>query len=117
MEATTDQPKPWMKQPGELHDKRGIPIYPGDLLKSPHFIGARGKRHWLYHVAVMRDGAMFLVPPRHLITEEIKQGGSCMASQALVSESEIISGHGPGDCLGYEDRPRVRVETEKGTNP
>ncbi|RWP10465.1 hypothetical protein [Mesorhizobium sp.] len=31
-----------------LHDKRGIPIAPGDVLKVFHFIGARRKRHYMY---------------------------------------------------------------------
>ena len=37
---TLSKPKkrPWLKQPGEVCDSRGVPIYPGDLLKSFHFI-------------------------------------------------------------------------------
>jgi hypothetical protein len=35
-----------------LYDKAGIPIEPGDVLKVFHFIGARGKRHYMYKQAV-----------------------------------------------------------------
>lgn len=31
-----------------LRDKRGIPIERGDIVKVFHFIGARGKRHYMY---------------------------------------------------------------------
>lgn len=31
-----------------LHDKRGIPIVLGDVVKVFHFIGARRKRHYMY---------------------------------------------------------------------
>jgi len=39
--------RPWFKLPGELHDKRGVPIYPGDLLKTHHFTDGRGRKYWL----------------------------------------------------------------------
>lgn len=44
--------KPWMRQPGGVYDRKGVPIHPGDLIRSFHFIGARRKRYYLYHVAV-----------------------------------------------------------------
>jgi hypothetical protein len=102
-----DERKPWLKQPGELYDKHGRPIYPGDLLRSFHFIEARyRRRRYLYHVAVMRDGAMRMEPTAFLHSR--KGGGECLMSQELLdsNEAEIIDGHGPGDCLDFYDRPR-----------
>lgn len=46
--------KPWLKQPGECYDSRGYPIHPGDLLRTPHFIGPRRKQYYLYHVVGYR---------------------------------------------------------------
>ena len=31
-----------------VHDKRGIPIERGDVVKVFHFVGARRKRHYMY---------------------------------------------------------------------
>lgn len=33
----------------QLYDKRGIPIERGDLVKVFHFVGARRKKHYMYH--------------------------------------------------------------------
>jgi hypothetical protein len=118
MSEATKQDKPWMKQPGDLHDTNGVPVYPGDLLKSYHFTGRRNKRYFLYHTAVYRDGAMYMVPTCHLEPTKLSGGGSCMLTQELLLESEIIAGHGPGD-MHYEDRAKVAdamlSAREKGT--
>lgn len=99
--------KPWMKQPGECHDSRGVPIYPGDLLKSYHFTGARRKRYYLYHVAVYENGGLFMVPVSDLEPTKANQGGKCLLSDELAANAEVIHGYGPGDCLDYTDRPRL----------
>jgi len=110
-EMSEPHSKPWLKQPGEVHDSRGVPIHPGDLIRSFHFIGPRRKRHYLYHTAVYRDGAMHMVPTSHL--EHTKDdGGCCLLSQSLMDgyESEVISGYGPEFGMSYEDRKRVKRE-------
>lgn len=98
--------KPWLKQPGECHDQRGFPIYPGDLLRSPHFKDRRGRNHYLYHVAVCEDGAMWMVPTSHLEKTAVAGGGRCLLSDDHAAACRIINGHGPGDCLDFEDRER-----------
>ncbi len=91
-----------------LHDMNGVPIYPGDLLRTFHFTGARRKRHWLYHVAVNEiGGRLRMVPTSHLA--DPSGGGACLMSDAMARECEIISGHGPGDILSFEDRLRVKI--------
>ena len=105
--------KPWMKQPGELVDSRGIPIYPGDLLRSYHFTDRKGRKYYLYHTAVYRDGAMVMVPTCHLEPTRIKGGGSCLMSDEIAATIKVISGYGPGDCLDHIDRPRRKVAARK----
>lgn len=104
MEAV--KPKPWLKQPGEVFDKKGVPVYPGDLIRSFHFTGARRKKYYLYHTAVYKDGAMHMVPTAHLEPSCVKGGGSCLLSQDLMADAEVIAGHGPGDCLDHTDREK-----------
>jgi hypothetical protein len=103
--------KPWMKQPGELHDKHGVPIYPGDLIRSFHFRGGPRRRiYYLYHTAAYVDGAMRMVPTMFLEPTKRNRGGECLMSQGLMDEAEVIMGSGPGDCLDCFDRPRVKKE-------
>lgn len=106
--------KPWLKQPGELHDMRGVPIYPGDLLRSFHFKERSGRTHYLYHTAVYafdkdgKHGHMRIVPTSHLEPSKVSGGGDCLLSEDLAATCRVISGCGPGDCLDYADRPRKR---------
>lgn len=102
-------PHAWWRHPGQCHDAKGIPIYPGDLLRSPHFVGARKKRYYLYHVAVYVNGYMEMVPTCHLQPDKIEGGGRCMLSDDLASYTEVIQGHGPGRIVAFEDRPRNRI--------
>lgn len=108
----------WLKQPGECFDKNGIPIYPGDLLRTFHFTGPRRKKFFLYHVAVFdRDAsAMRMVPVNHL--EPTKRdhpdsrGGNPLLSDDLASVAEIIQGYGPLPYLDYLDRPKRKKQVE-----
>lgn len=87
-------------------DKNGTQIYPGDLLRSFHFTGARRKRYWLYHVAVNDRGRLRAVPTSYLEPTKINDGGSFLIDDRAAMNCEIISGHGPGDILSFEDRPK-----------
>lgn len=102
--------KPWMKQPGELHDINMVPIYPGDLIRSFHFTGVRRKKHYLYHTAVYKDGAMWMVPTSHLEPTKASGGGDCLMAQDFLIdfEAEVIAGYGPEKCLDYTDRKKVK---------
>lgn len=101
--------KPWMKQPGELHDSRGFPIYPGDLLRTPHFRGARRKQYYMYDVAVMCQGAMRGVAVHNAYKPKSKLPGYLL-SQEHASQSTILCGYGGANNeVSYEDRPRVKI--------
>jgi hypothetical protein len=99
----------WQKQPGELFDKRGVPVHPGDLIRSYHFRDRRGKYYYLYHTAVFKDGAMYMVPTEHLEPTKVSGGGSCMLSQELMENATVISGCGPKPYLDFSDRPRRKA--------
>jgi len=97
-----------MNKPGELADRRGIPIYPGDLLKSPHFTDHRGHRYYLYHVAVMGTHGLEMVPVSHLEPTKVSGGGRCLLSRGLAEQAQVIDGYGPGDTLDFRDRKRIQ---------
>lgn len=88
-------------------DRKGIPIYKGDLIRSPHFIGARRKMYYLYHVVVDANGTLMLVPASHLEPSCVADGGICPLDVLPDSwAAEIISGYGPEPYLSYDERPR-----------
>lgn len=91
-----------------FHDKKGVPVCAGDLLKTYHFTGARGKRYYLYHVAVHEDGHWMMVPVQWLDPSYERNGGKCRIYQEYLDDGEVIGGHGPDYILSYEDRPRVK---------
>jgi hypothetical protein len=92
-----------------FYDTRGVPIYEGDLIRSLHFIGARRKRHWMYHVVVKTGDHLELVPTSHLVPSLIKDGGRCRLSTNLAG-AEVIHGSGPDPYLSFEDRPRRKPQ-------
>jgi hypothetical protein len=93
----------------KFHDRKGVPIYPGDLIKSDHFIGASGKRYYLYHVACLEGERLYMVPTCWLDTSQKRSGGKCLISQAMMDHAVVIDGHGPFEILSYEDRPKVKA--------
>ena len=95
---------------GELYDARGIPIYAGDLLRAVHFRDARGKRYYLYHVAVMRDGCLYGVPTQNLEPTMDGHGGTFRLTAEDAAVRTILHGFGPNECIDYEDRPRKKEE-------
>lgn len=98
--------------PGKVFDKHGYPIYPGDLLRSFHFIGPRKRTKYLYHTAVynQRWGCMELVPTQHLEPSTILSdpGGRCVLTENVAKHAEIISGMGPDNILDFRDRKKCK---------
>ena len=93
-----------------FYDKRGRLICKGDLIKTFHFTGARREKHFMYHTVVVHDGLLFMVPTASLEPTLANRGGECRLEQCIKAgyDMEIISGHGPGACISFEDRPKVR---------
>ena len=110
--------RPWLLKPGEAHDCKGVPIYPGDLLRTPHFRDRRRKQHYLYHTIALQKvrgtTALWMIPTSHLEPTKRNGGGSCLLSQELAGSCEVISGHGPGECLDYTDRKKIRPKAAGG---
>jgi hypothetical protein len=101
-----------VSKPGEIFDKKGVPIYPGDLIRSFHFRGARRKIYYLYHVAVLKNGRMWMVPTCYLDPTIKDTGGRCYLEQNNLLQAEVISGHGPEPYSDHEDRPRRKIEKD-----
>jgi hypothetical protein len=91
----------------ELYDIKGYQIHPGDLVRTYHFTGRRNKIHYLYHVAALDGDKIRLLPTEWLATSK-REGGSYCPDQAYLDgiSALIISGHGPGDCIIWYDRPK-----------
>lgn len=93
----------------QLYDKNGVPVYPGDLIKTFHYTGSRKKKHYLYHTVVNKEGYLFMVPTSHLEPSLAKDGGVCLLRIGLTEDCEIISGMGPDlDWLPFDERPRKK---------
>ena len=121
--ATEARERTWLKKPGECHDKRGVPIYPGDLLKSPHFYDRQSRRlRYLYHVATYQKArddwpeAMYLTPTTWLDPGYKRCGGQCLLNDLVAADLEVVDGHGPGEILDYLDRPRKPVVARSATS-
>lgn len=100
----------------QFYDRNARPIYPGDLLRHLHFVGARGKKYWLYHVATLRNGAMEMVPTSALEPTQANHGGRFWASEAVTAKMEIISGYGPDFGENFDDRPKRDQHANQNKN-
>ena len=89
-----------------MNDVNGREIREGDLLRTPHFRGARRQMFYLYHVAVLRDDRMFAVPAAHLAGASFVRGGGDCLVECLGDQTEIIDGY---TNQWWHERPRVRV--------
>ncbi len=89
-----------------MRDKHGREYHEGDLVRTPHFRGPRGKLFYLYHVVTIDgDGHVWLTPTSHLAGDSyVRGGGKCLLKYASPG-AEIIDGHTNG---WWYDRPRIR---------
>lgn len=93
---------------GECHDSRGVPIHNGDLCRSYHFRDRRwGHRH-LYHVACLEGEHLRMRPAQYLDPATKETGGGFLLTQSSADVLTVMSGHGPGDCLDFNDRKKVK---------
>ena len=97
-------------------DETGREIMRGDLIRSPHFRGARRKQYYLYHVVTVVNDGLYCVPTARLDDNPFKprQGGACwlqaLADDAGYVDCRILCGfdnHGNS----FEDRKKIRKIT------
>ncbi len=112
-------PRPdWAGEPGVWTDSKGVPIYPGDLLRDLHFIGPGRKRNYLYHV-VTEHGLgckwqLWAIPIHALaqlpIIHPYGIDGALRLHTYLRHQDacEVIDGFGP-ERLPHYERERVPV--------
>jgi hypothetical protein len=105
-------------QPGTIHDRNGVPIYPGDLIRSDHFRDRRRRMHYLYHVACWNEQheTIEMVPTCYLNPTTKPTGGRCWISEGLMRIAEVIHGHGPGCYLSFEERPKRKPTKKEPTD-
>lgn len=95
--------------PIPLYDIKGYPIQPGDLVRTYHFTGRRGKIHYLYHVASLPENnsnGLKLIPAAWADPNYEKDGGDCFVDQFFLNSysATILAGIGPASGQGFCDR-------------
>lgn len=102
---------------GDLCDRKGVPIHVGDLLKSYHFRARRYRRtFYIYHIVMLRDGAMKMVPVPNA-AGLVDDGGTCWLhtvanTDGVVASAEVI------DSIGeqhFTDRKRRKLTKQEPT--
>lgn len=92
-------------------DEKGREIMPGDLVRAFHYRAAqRRRKQYLYHVAVVREGFMLMIPASQLEPSKAAiGGGSYMLTADMAARCEIISGLNKvgDDLIQYHERPRL----------
>ena len=78
-----------------LHDIKGYPIHPGDLVRTYHFTGRRNKIYYLYHVAKKDKHGLRLLPTEWLGLNNEHDGGAYYPKQKDMDSlsAVILSGH------------------------
>ncbi len=93
-----------------LRDTTGREIRVGDLIRTPHFIGARRKQYYLYRIVYDWEGYLYMISLQD--ATKIVSGFSkgCPVS-ALHDKATILCGYAcKGDEISFEDRERVKDE-------
>lgn len=102
-----------MPEPEVFRDKHGRQVCAGDVLKVYHFRGGpRGKKYYMYKVVGPAErGGLAAFCVSELVTKGFDSAHRCRLG--ALGEFEIVQGHGPGDCVSFEDRPRVKQEVPR----
>jgi hypothetical protein len=90
------------------YDKNGFPIWQGDLVRTKHFIdyGRGCRQNYLYHVAVVKDGKLWLISHCYLDPAIPYTGGNFPLAFGNSAHREVISGIGPLPGQMFYQRPK-----------
>lgn len=95
------------------HDKKGYPVYEGDVLKVFHFIGQRNKKYFMYKVVIASPRGFLAFCISDLALKGRINAHSCPLD--ALGDFEIVQGYGPEPFVSWEDRPRqISKELGKG---
>lgn len=95
-------------QPTGHHDRHGIPIHVGDLIRVESYRGSRGRTMWTYGCVAVIDG-------RHVFQDwrdRNPRNYVCLLMAVNFSLAEVIDGanKGPsGEIVTFNERPRKKV--------
>lgn len=111
---------PSQVKPGDLCDRNGVPIYPGDLIRTDHFKDrtCRGRMRYLWHMVTNRGGVLRMTPISMLANGK-DQGGECYLhsladNDGVLPLSEVMNHlnqvycDGEHPCSYPDERPRRR---------
>lgn len=94
-----------------IFDKHGVPIERGDIVKVFHFVGARGKRHYMYKQCLgtttlgPRQAAYFKFSHLNFIEDSLDRNGPFFqcADGRKLGDYEIVQ----SITANHEDRPKA----------
>jgi hypothetical protein len=93
-------------------DKTGRHIQPGDVLKVFHFIGARGKRHFMYQQALRYSEGRLVISYLDRIDDgepwEIGKNFYSVGGNEHLDHYEIVQ----SVDAKFEDRPKLAPESQ-----
>ena len=94
------------------HDRNGIPIYVGDLIRVKHYKHKRNRRQmWLY----LRVGHNGQRPVVFNWNESVRKNWLCYLCDCGLSSAEVVGESGlhrneAGEIITFNERPRLAVE-------
>lgn len=97
-----------MSEPTGFYDRNGIPIYRGDLIRTPHYVHCRRRRQmWLYF-RVERIGERWVVQNWEDLNPSKWQ---CLLKDCGIERAEVIAESGlhtneQGEVVTFNERKR-----------
>lgn len=93
-----------------LYDIKGLPIQAGDLVRTYHYTGRKGKIYYLYHVISLQEHGLKMLPAEWADPNQNHNGGACYFDQQILNANSalIIAGHGLGDGQSFQSRERKK---------
>jgi hypothetical protein len=104
-------------QMSALYDRKGCPIERGDIVKVFHFIGARGKRYYIYKQALglttFGSGVVQYMRFSHLLLDGQDRPYTECADGRVLRDYEVVQ----SERADHENRPRRPRRSELAALP
>lgn len=96
-------------EPTGFHDRHGLPIYRGDLIRVPHYIHRRCRRQmWLYFRVKRLDGSWVVQNWDNLDSDNWQ----CLLKDCCIEGAEVLAESGlhkndRGEIITFNERLRL----------